>query len=97
MSAIVVWIYNTWAKVPAPLRAGLSLFAIGLVAVALAFGWKWPTDWADAKAEVAAFWLVVVPAAYGLFQKWLWPPLLAWLLTFLGLAYTSTKRLVKGV
>ncbi len=89
MSLAIAWIYNTWAKVPAAVRAGLSLFVMALVTAGMAFGWHFPTDWVDAKQEIALFWVFIVPVAYGLFQKWIWPPLFAWLLTLLHLGYTA--------
>ena len=101
MSQFVAWIYNTWQQVPVAVRAGVSLFVMGLVTAGMAFGWHFPTDWLDAKLQVAAFWVFIVPVAYGLFQKQIWPPLFAWILTVLGLAYTAQVgkrplRLVKG-
>jgi hypothetical protein len=88
MQNIIVTIYTYWQKLPAGLRAGLVLLVTAVVATALAFGWTLPSNWADAKAEVAAFWLVLVPVIVAVFQKSVWPPLFAWILTLLGLAPT---------
>jgi hypothetical protein len=81
-------IYAYWQMVPAGVRAGLGLLVMGVVAAGLAFGWRFPADWADAKEQLAAFWLIVVPIAYGIFQKSIWPPLFEWVLSLMGLAQT---------
>lgn len=97
MQNILATIYAYWQKIPEGVRAGLGLLVMGVVAAGLAFGWHFPADWADAKAELAAFWLVVVPIAYGIFQKSVWPPLFDWILTLLGLASTiDGKELVRA-
>ena len=95
MTSFVRLVYAYWQKLPAGLRAGLVLLVTAVVATALAFGWRLPSDWADAKAEVAAYWLVLVPVIVAVFQKSVWPPLFAWILTLLELAPTiEGKQLV---
>lgn len=91
-AALIAAIFAGWQKVPAGIRAGVGLFVVGIVSTGMAFGWHWPADLADAKEQVAAFWLILVPAAYGLFQKTIWPPLWAWLLSLLALAPTIEGR-----
>ena len=81
-------IYAAWQKLPAGLRAGFTLLVTAIIATALAFGWRLPTDWADAQEQVAAFWLVLVPVVVAVFQKSVWPPLFAYILSLAGLAPT---------
>lgn len=85
MQTIVTTLYNLWAQIPAGVRAGVSLLIAGVVATGMAFGWHWPSSWADVSAQVAAFWLVLVPVVVGIFQKSIWPPLFAWILSLLHL------------
>ena len=95
MQSLIAAIYAYWQKIPAGVRAGITLLVLGVVAAGFAFGWHFPTSWVDAKEQVAAFWLVVVPIAYGIFQKSIWPPLFAWILVLLGLAPTvEGKQLI---
>ena len=95
MTALIQTIYAYWQKIPAGIRAGLSLLGAAVLATVLAFGWRIPSDWADAQAQIAAFWLILVPVVVGIFQKSIWPPLFAWLLSQLQLAPTvSGKALV---
>jgi hypothetical protein len=85
MQLWITWLYGLWQQIPAGVRAGVSLLVAGVIATGMAFGWRWPTDWADVQAQVAAFWLVLVPVALGIFQKSIWPPLFAWLLSLIKL------------
>ena len=89
MQNAIIWIHNLWQQIPAGVRAGLGLLVMGVVAAGLSFGWHFPADWADAREQLAAFWLVVVPIAYGIFQKSIWPPLFTWLLAQFGLVFTA--------
>ena len=92
MQNLVVTIYNTWMLVPAGVRAGVVLLVTAVVSMGMAFAWHFPADWADAREQLAAFWLVVVPVAVGIFQKSIWPPLFAWILQRLGMIQGTTKR-----
>ena len=97
MQAILVRIYALWQQIPAGVRAGLGLLVMGVFAAGLSFGWHFPADWADAKEQLAAFWLIVVPVAYGIFQKSLWPALFDWFLTLLDLSPAiDGKELVRA-
>ena len=91
MASIIAWLYNHWQLVPAGVRAGLSLLIMGVISAGLAFGWHFPSSWVDAQEQLAAFWIVLVPIAVGIFQKSIWPPLFAWILTLLGLTYSPGK------
>ena len=93
MQKIVQTIYNAWVKIPAGLRAGFVAFVAVLVTAALAFTWRFPNNWAEAKDEVNLFLLFIVPIAYAAFQKTIWPPLFAWLLTLLQLQYTASAAM----
>lgn len=88
LQVILAKVYAGWEWLSPGIRAGVSLFVVSLIGVGLAFGWQWPSNWTDAKAEIAAFWVVIIPAAYGLFQKYIWPPVLAAILKMLGLSVT---------
>ena len=90
MQSIITTLYNLWQQVPAGVRAGISLLVAGVIATGMAFGWHWPTSWTDVQAQVAAFWLVVVPVVVGIFQKSIWPPLFAWILSLLHLGVISS-------
>ena len=92
MTSFITWLYGIWQSIPAGVRAGVVTLAVTLVSLGMAFGWVFPSDWTSALKEVAAFWLVAGPIAWQVFQKSLWPPLFAWILTFLGLAPTIDKR-----
>lgn len=89
MGSLIAWIYNKWAKVPVALQAGVTALVVAVIAIGMAFGWHWPSDWADVQAQVAAFWLVAAPIAWGIFQKQIWPPLFAWIISMLGMYYVG--------
>jgi ABC-type sulfate transport system permease subunit len=93
MNSVVAYIYNLWQQIPAGVRAGLTLLVVAVFSTALSFGWKLPTDWANAQEQVAAFWLVLVPVVVAVWQKSIWPPLFAWILTLLGLQPVFGHRL----
>ena len=88
MQQLIGTIYAKWQKLPKGFRAGLTILGTAILATVLAFGWRLPTDWIDAQAQLAAFWLVLVPVVVAVFQKSVWPPLFAWWLAQLGLAPT---------
>lgn len=85
IQAFIATIYGAWQNLPAGLRAGITVLVMGVIATAAAFGWTIPTDWVNAVAQIHAFWLVVVPVALAIFQKSVWPPLFAYILSLLGL------------
>jgi hypothetical protein len=97
MTSFISWLYGTWEAIPAGVRAGIAAVVVALVSAGLAFGWSFPSNWADALKEVSAFWLVAGPVAWQVFQKSLWPPLFAWLLTLIGLEPTTDARLLVAV
>jgi hypothetical protein len=95
MQNIITTIYKDWQQVPVGVRSGVSMLVAAVVATGMAFGWHWPTDWADVQAQVAAFWLVVVPVVVAVWQKSVWPPLFAWILSLLGMGLDANKQLAK--
>jgi hypothetical protein len=92
MQALVKNIYNAWVQVPAGVRAGISLAFAALIGLIWAFNWALPTDWAGAKEQIVAFWVIAAPVLWGIFQKSIWPPLFAWLLQLLALQQVMDGR-----
>lgn len=92
MASFISTVYFYWQKVNPGIRAGISLFVMGILGAVLAFGWTWPSDWVNFTGQIHAFWILLVPAVYALFQKDLWPPVLAYVLKLFGLTAAADKK-----
>jgi len=94
--AIIQYIYGLWMLIPAGVRAGFSLGFAAFVGLVLAFNWTLPANWLGVRTEITAFWAVAFPVLFGVFQKSIWPPLFAWILSLLGLEpSTDGKALLR--
>jgi hypothetical protein len=91
--AFIAWltvsVYNLWAKVPTWAKSGGSALVVALVTAGLAFNWTWPTDWTNFTAQIHAYWIVVLPVVWHIWQTSLWPNILPWLMRILSLGYVQ--------
>jgi hypothetical protein len=87
-------IYNLWVKVPTWAKSGISAIVVAVVTAGLAFNWVWPNSWQNAQQQIQAFWIIVMPVVWRIWQTSLWPNILPWLMRVLSLGYapyTSDK------
>lgn len=84
IGTVIAAIHNAWLTLPLWLRSGIGAIVTAVVALALAFGWHFPTNWADAIAQVSAFWLLAVPTVVSIFKSNLLPYIVQWFLGTFG-------------
>jgi hypothetical protein len=84
IGALVAKIHNGWLYLPAWLRKGLRDVVVAVIALAFAFGFQWPANLDDLKAQIVAFWILAVPAAAAVIRTEILPPLVSWFLETFG-------------
>ena len=85
---IVRFIINTWNEAPEWLRKGLRDAAIGAFAAVTALNLVIPGTLDQFKAEALTAAVAAGAAFLAIVRVEILPPLLSWLLSLLGLAYT---------
>lgn len=97
IAQIVDFAHNLYAQAPAALQTFLTLAVFGLFAAAQGFGWTIPATGTQFNAELAALaglaYAVVVP----LFQTYLLPNLLGWLIDVLRIVPTVKQPPLRTV
>src|ERR1035437_9555185 len=89
IARVVDFAHNLYAKADPAIQTFLALAAIALFAAAQGFSWTIPTTGAQFQTELAALAALAYAIVVPLFQKFILPNLLRWLITLLGI-FTET-------
>lgn len=81
--AVVDFAHNLYAQLPAAAQTFLMLAAFGLFAAAQGFNWTIPATGAQFHLELAAFAALAYGIVVPLFQTYILPNLLTWLIALL--------------
>jgi hypothetical protein len=81
--AVVDFAHNVYAGLPAAAQTFLTLAVFALFAAAQGFNWTIPATGAQFQVELAAFAALAYGIVVPLFQTYILPNLLAWLIAFL--------------
>jgi hypothetical protein len=94
--AAIRWVvdtaHNAYAKAPAAVQTFLMLAAFGLFAAAQGFGWTLPTTGTQFSAELAAIAAMAYAVLVPLFQAYIQPNLLAWLIDLLEIHVSAGQE-----
>jgi hypothetical protein len=81
--AVVDFAHNVYAQLPAAAQTFLMLAVFGLFAAAQGFNWTIPTTGAQFHLELAALAALAYAVVVPLFQTYILPNLLTWLIALL--------------
>jgi hypothetical protein len=85
--------HNLYAKADPAIQTFLALAAIALFAAAQGFNWTIPTTGAQFQTELAAIAAVAYAIVVPLFQKFILPNLLGWLIVILRIIPETQPKL----
>lgn len=92
LGSIAQAIHLFWVDLPPALQAAIVVVLMAVYQFALGYSWTLPTTWGALVTETSTFFLALLAVVYPLVTTKVWPAIVPWLLSLLGLsALTVTK------